>query len=231
MERFRQPDRGGVHDHVPRQFLPGQDSGSGDTQAGSAGVLAEYDGGGDGTYEQKAFSAWGPFHDLWADNTAPFFQRVSSFVYYTREAAYSIMNLSIEATKMVEDLRADLLEAGSDNAVQVDCDSLPGGSPPPGSLTVAWTDANGNGQIDYDLTGAKDTFTFTAVQCWIDNPSDPEDFLMDGVMRLTYYEQQLQWGPAFDAFAMTRIRNGALVSGSTISYDGGFSLFMTTPAE
>jgi hypothetical protein len=198
------------------------------SQAGSAGVLAEYDSGDDGTYEQGTFFPWGTFHDLWADDAAPLFQRVSSFVFYSRHTIFSLMDLSLQSTNAVEDLRAALQVAGSDNAVRVDCDALPGAPNQPGFYSVVWTDVNGNGQIDYDLSGANqwDTFTFTIHQCWNNDPANSEDLLLDGVIRLTYYEPHVQWGSAFDNLVVTRTSNNVVLTDSALSFTGGFSMLI-----
>ncbi|MEW6721501.1 MAG: hypothetical protein AB1346_13725 [Thermodesulfobacteriota bacterium] len=203
-------------------------------QGATAGVTAEYDAGGDGIYEESAFTPWAGFGDLWADGAAPLYQRVSSYVFFTRDVLFSAMDFSIQATLFVEDLRGALLAAGSDNAVAVSgvCAPLSGVAGQPGTFTLAWTDVNGNGQIDYDLSGAGlwDTFTFTISQCWIDDPADPEDFLLDGALRFAYYERNLQWSPVFDNLVVTRTLNGAVVPDATATYNGGFSVFMTIPA-
>lgn len=193
---------------------------------GGAGVRSEYDSGNDGTYEESADDPWGSFHDLWGDGTKPLFRRVASFVFYTREATFSVMELSMETTNVIEDHRAALQAAGSDNAISVECDALPGQSP--GSYTIVWTDVNGNGQIDYDLSAAQknDTFTFTINQCWVDDPSDPEDLLLAGVIRLSYYEPNLQWGTVFENLVMTPTLNNAAVPGEAMAVNGGFSLFI-----
>lgn len=202
--------------------------------SGGAGVLSSYDAGNDGTYESSAFSPWPAFGDLWEDGSSPLYQRVASFVFHTRQTIFSAFEFSIEATQIVEDLRADLLAAGSGNAVRVDgmCGTLPGTPGQPGTFSVAWTDVNGNGRIDYDISGGLwDTFTFAVSQCRVDDPDDPQDFLLDGVMRLVYYEQPFQWGVAFDSFVATSILNDALVPDSAEMFNGGFSVTMITPAE
>lgn len=193
---------------------------------GGGGVRAEYDGNNDGTIDNTVSVAWGSFHDLWADGTKPLFQRVASFVFYTREAIFPMMELSMEMTNVIEDLRAALQAAGSDNAISVECDALPG--EPPGSYSIVWTDVNGNGQIDCDLSGAQqyDTFAFTINQCWIDDPSDPEDLLLDGIIRLVYYEPKIQWSPVFENLVVTPTLNNGTELGPAMTVNGGFSLFI-----
>jgi hypothetical protein len=193
---------------------------------GGGGVRAEYDGNNDGTIDNTVSEAWGSFHDLWADGTKPLYQRVASFVFYTREATFSMMELSMEMTNVIEDHRAALQAAGSDNAISVECDALPGASP--GSYSIVWTDVNGNGQIDYDLSGAEqyDTFSFTINQCWIDDPSDPDDLLLDGIIRLAYYEPNIQWSPVFENLVVTPTLNNGTDLGPAMAVNGGFSLFI-----
>jgi hypothetical protein len=196
------------------------------TTAGGGGVQIAYDDNADGTYGPDVFYAWGSFHDLWTDDLKPIHERASSFVYSMRQTIYSLMDLSMETTNAIEDHRAELQAAGSDNAIQVECDALPGALP--GSYSIVWTDVNGNGQIDFDLSGAQehDTFTFTIDQCWIDDPSDPEDLLLDGVLGLNYYEPHLQWGPVFDNLVVTPTLDNVAVPGSAMTVNGGFSLFI-----
>jgi len=196
--------------------------------AGGAGVRAEYDSNNDGAIDNAVSEVWGSFHDLWADGTKPLFQRVASFVFYTREATFSMIELSMETTNVIEDHRAELQAAGSDNAIAVACDALPGTPNQPGSFSIVWTDVNGNGQIDYDTSPAQqnDTFTFTINQCWTDDPSDPDDLLLDGVIRLVYYEPHLQWGTVFDNLVVTPTLNNVVIPGSATTVNGGFSLFV-----
>lgn len=215
-------------------FFPGTIRAQVTSQGGSAGVLSRYDAGNDGTYESSAFSPWAAFGDLWEDDGLPLYQRVASFVFHTRQATFSAFEFSIEATIYVEDLRADLLAAGSDNAVQVAdvCGALPGAPGQPGTFSVTWTDVNGNGQIDYDASGGLwDTFTFAISQCRVDDPDEAESFLLDGVMRLVYYERPFQWGVAFDNFVATSVANDAVVPESAATFNGGFSVMMITPAQ
>lgn len=215
-------------------FFPGTIRAQVTSQGGSAGVLSRYDAGNDGTYESSAFSPWAAFGDLWEDGGLPLYQRVASFVFHTRQATFSAFEFSIEATIYVEDLRADLLAAGSDNAVQVAdvCGALPGAPGQPGTFSVTWTDVNGNGQIDYDASGGLwDTFTFAISQCRVDDPDEAESFLLDGVMRLVYYERPFQWGVSFDNFIATSVANDAVVPESAATFNGGFSVMMVTPAQ
>jgi hypothetical protein len=194
--------------------------------AAGGGVQTAYDDNADGTYGSDVFYAWGSFHDLWKDVSKLIHERASSFVYSVRQTIFSLMDLAMETTNAIEDHRAELQAAGSDNAIQVECDALPGGSP--GSYSIAWTDVNGNGKIDYDLSGAQqhDTFTFTINQCWIDDPSDPEDLLLNGVIEMDYYEPHLQWGPVFDNLVVTPTSDNVAIPGSAITVNGGFSLFV-----
>ena len=160
---------------------------------GGAGIRTEYDSGNDGTYEEGVSDSWGSFYDLWADDSKPLFERVSSFVYYMRQGVFSLIDLSMQTTLVIEDNRTALEAAGSGNAIRVGCDSLQG--PPPGYYDIVWTDVNGNGVIDNDLPpGNHDTFTLTLQQCWANDPSDPEDMLLDGVIRLAYYEPHRAMG-------------------------------------
>ena len=208
-------------------FFPGKIR-AGVSTAGGAGVRTGYDSANDGIYEQEASETWGSFYGLWEDDTKPLFQRVASFVFYTREAIFSVMELSMETVNTIEDHRAELQAAGSDNAIQVDCDALPGAPNQPGSFSIAWTDVNGNGVIDHDLSGAgkHDTFTFMIGQCWIDDPTDPEDLLLDGVIRIAYYEPSVQWGPVFENLVITLTRNNKVVYASPVTVNGGFSLLI-----
>ena len=192
---------------------------------GGAGVRAEYDGNNDGTIDNSVSEAWGTFHDLWADGTKPPYQRVASFVFYTREATFSMMELSMETTNVIEDHRAALQAAGSDNAIRVACDTLPGAPNQPGYFDIVWTDGNGNGVID-SVGPQYDTFTFTINHCWADDPSDPEDLLLDGGIHLSYYERQVQWGIEFNNLVVTPTRNNGAVLESPMTVNGGFSLLI-----
>lgn len=204
------------------------------SQGGAAGVLSRYDAGNDGTYESSAFSPWSAFGDSWEDGGLPLYQRAASFVFHARQATFSAFEFSIEATIYVEDLRAELLAAGSGSAVPVNgvCGTLPGAPGQPGTFSVTWTDVNGNGQIDYDSSGGLwDTFTFAISQCRVDDPDDSASFLLNGVMRLVYYEKPFQWGVAFDGFVAAPVVNDAVVPDSATTFDGGFSVMMITPAQ
>jgi hypothetical protein len=205
------------------EFFPGTIRARVTVQSGAQGVLSEYDDNNDGIYEPGVFHPWNAFYDLWEENTAPLYQRISSFVYSTRETAFSLMDMSMQVTNAIEDNRAALQAAGSDNAVQVACDALPGAQP--GSYTIVWTDVNGNGVID-SVGPQYDTLTITINHCWMDNPSDPEDLLLDGVIQLAYYEQHVQWGIIFNNLVVTPTLNNGAVLGSAITVNGGFSLLI-----
>ena len=191
----------------------------------AGGVRAEYDSGNDGAYEESSDETWGSFDDLWAEGMKPLFQRVASFVFYTREATFSMMELSMETTNVIEDHRAALQAAGSDNAIRVACDTLPGAPNQPGYYDIVWTDGNGNGVID-SVGPQYDTFTFTINHCWADDPSDPEDLLLDGGIHLSYYERQVQWGIEFNNLVVTPTRNNGAVLESPMTVNGGFSLLI-----
>lgn len=191
--------------------------------AGGAGVRSEYDSGNDGTYEESAENSWGSFYDLWEDGSEPVYERVSSFVYSTRETAFSLMEMSMETSNAIEDHRAELEAAGSDNAVQVECDALPGESP--GSYTIVWTDVNGNGLID-SVGPQYDTLAFAIDHCWMDNPSDSEDLLLDGGIHLAYYEAKVQWGIVFNNLVVTPTLDNVVVPEAAMTVNGGFSLLI-----
>jgi len=197
-------------------------------QAGARGMLSEYDDNSDGTYEPGVFHPWADFYALWGDGAAPLYQRISSFVYSMRQGVFSLIDLSMQTVNVVEDGRTALEAAGSGKAIRVGCDALPGAPDQPGYYDIVWTDVNGNGVIDADLSGGNrnDTVTVTLQQCWIDDPSDPEDLLLDGVLRLEYYEPHVQWGAVFDELVMTRTLNNVVVPGSAKTVNGGFSLLI-----
>jgi hypothetical protein len=194
--------------------------------AGGAGIRTEYDSGNDGTYEEGVSDSWGAFYDLWADDSKPIFERVSSFVYYMRQGVFSLIDLSMETTLVIEDNRTALQAAGSGNAVRVGCDTLEGAQDQPGYYDIVWTDVNGSGVIDNTYSGLYDTFSITLHQCWANDPSDPEDMLLDGVIRLAYYEPKVQWGAVFDDLVMTRTLNNVVVPGSAQTINGGFSFLI-----
>jgi hypothetical protein len=193
---------------------------------GGAGIRTDYDSGNDGTYEEGVSYSWGAFYDLWADDSKPIFERVSSFVYYMRQGVFSLIDLSMETTLVIEDNRTALEAAGSDNAIRVECDTLPGAPDQPGYYDIVWSDVNGNGVIDNTYSGQYDTFTITLHQCWADDPSDPEDMLLDGVIGLAYYEPHVQWGSVFDDLVLTKTLNNAVVAGSAKTINGGFSFLI-----
>jgi hypothetical protein len=197
-------------------------------QAGAQGVLSEYDENNDGTYEPGVFHPWGTFYDLWKEAATPLYQRISSFVFYMRQGVFSLIDLSMESINVIEDHRTALEAAGSDNAIREECDTLAGAPDQPGFYDIVWTDVNGNGVIDVDLSGANlnDTFTITLNQCWIDDPSDPVDLLLDGVVRLAYYEPHVQWGSVFDELVMTQTLNNVVVPESAKTINGGFSFLI-----
>jgi len=195
-------------------------------QSGAPGMMSEYDDDNDGTFEQGAFHPWQDFYYLWEEDSNPPYQRISSFVYYMRQGIFSLIDISMRTANAIESHRAALEAAGSGNAVRVECDALPGGPNPPGHYDIVWTDGNGNGVIDNTSAGLRDTFTLTLQQCWVDDPSDPEDLLLDGVVRFDYYEPHVQWGSVFDDLVMTRTLNNAVVPGSAMNVSGGFSLLI-----
>lgn len=207
-------------------FFPGRIRVTVSVQAGAQGMLSEYDGNNDGVYDPGVFHPWSAFYDLWADDTAPLYQRISSFVYYMRKGVFSLIDLSMESINVIEDHRTMLEAAGSDNAIREECDTLAGAPNQPGFYDIVWTDVNGNGVIDNTYSGQYDTFTITLHQCWINDPSDPEDLLLDGVVRLAYYEPKVQWGSVFDDLVMTQTLNNVVVPESAKTINGGFSFLI-----
>jgi hypothetical protein len=173
------------------------------------------------TYEDS----WGSFYDLWADASKPFCERVSSFVFSTRETVFSLMDLSMETTNVIEDNRAALKAVGSGKAVRVVCDTLPGAPNQPGYYDIVWTDVNGNGVID-SVGPQYDTLTFNINNCWMDNPSDPEDLLLNGGIHLAYYEAKVQWGIVFNNLIVTPTLNNGAELGPAMMVNGGFSLLI-----
>jgi len=195
-------------------------------QSGARGMLSEYDDNDDGVYAPGVFYSWGAFYDLWEDDTAPLYQRVASFVYYMRQGVFSLIDLSMEMANVIEDLRTALEAAGSGNAIRVACDTLPGAPNQPGHYDIVWTDVNGNGVIDNTFSGQYDTFSITLQQCWIDNPSDPEDLLLDGAIGFAYYEPKVQWGAVFGDLVLTQTFDNVVETGSEKRINGGFSFLI-----
>jgi hypothetical protein len=195
-------------------------------QAGAQGMLSEYDDNNDGVYDPGVFHPWSAFYDLWTDDTAPLYQRIASFVYYMRQGVFTLIDFSMQAVNAIEDLRTALQAAGSGNAVRVGCDTLAGAPDQPGYYDVVWNDVNGSGVIDNTYSGLYDTFSITLHQCWVDDPSDPEDLLLNGTVGLVYYEPKVQWGAVFDNLVMTRTLNNVVVPESAQTIDGGFSFLI-----
>ena len=79
-----------------------------------------------------------------------------------RQGVFTLVDISMETINVIEDHLAALQAVGSGNAIVAGCDAWPGN--PPGTISLVWTDVNGNGEIDHDLSGAQkhDTFTFTS---------------------------------------------------------------------
>ena len=46
------------------------------------------------------------------------------------------------------------------------------------------------------------------------------------MIRIAYYEHQVQWGPVFNNLVMTRTLNNVVVPGSAVTVNGGFSLLI-----
>ena len=167
--------------------------------------------------------SWANFEVLWEDDNASTYKRVASFVYGARSFLYDQVDTALEAMYMIEDNRAALQAAGSDQPLVANCST----NPPPGigqnTVTMTWTDVDGSGTINHNPAGGLDTIHFTFNGCWVDDPADDIDAVLNGMLRFNYYEPHLQWGVAYIEFVVTETDMNGPIQGSGMTINGGFA--------
>jgi len=182
----------------------------------------EWDGNNDGTFEQHACYSGDEFPDLWT-GAGDLYARVASAAYLGWSSLYSEFEFTVEAMRGVESNYDDIAQrpSGTSNPVTVSCNLYPplGHA---GSYSLKWGDNNASGHFDIG-----DTVQMVASDCWINNPSDPEDLRINGTLELRSYARNQGAAPTFVGMNLTQtLENpaGTYADQGTAVLNGGFTL-------
>ncbi len=130
------------------------------------------------TFGPDSFT-WAQFEDL-VGSGAPEYQQIASFAYSMRGFVFEQAARMIDALEIITSRDAELA-AGP---VVVSCDPYPPGSATAGTVTYTWNDDTGNGDL-----GPGDSFTIAYDQCWVNDPADDIDELVNGTASLSGYTE------------------------------------------
>jgi len=190
------------------------------TSSPSPGVNISLDGG------SAVFYPWSTFDDLWTNEAAALWQRVASFTYSMRGFLYDQANLAIEGFTIIEDLFSAFEAGGAGSTIVASCSSgppVPSGQTWANEVRVTWFDIDVSGTITND-----DTFRFVFDNCWIDDPTDNIDQLVNGTMDFLHYDRHVQACPTYLDPGVIFGETDATgpIAGSEKTVSGGLCLFI-----
>jgi hypothetical protein len=191
------------------------------TSSPSPGVNISWDSDNNGTFETgPVFYSWTNFEDLWENNATALWQRIASFTYSMRALLYEEANLAIETFATIEDLFSQFEAAGGGSTLVGTCSP----NSPVGGLNqvqVTWNDLDASGTISLN-----DSFTFTFNNCWVDDPGDDIDEVLNGQMDFLNYDRHVQACPAYNNLVAQETDVNGLIAGTDVTLNGGLCLFI-----
>lgn len=160
-----------------------------------------------------------------ADNvSAPLFQRKASLGFSGMALGYAQAAIVIDWLAFVDnDVNVGRLASAGTAGVTENCDPRPGA--PLGTRKIVWRDNVANGGV-----GPGDGFTVTYNQCFVDDPGDDVDEILDGTIRMNGYiltDNPFAIGMAevrFENFSRTETHSN-VVTIHTRAINGGLSFF------
>ncbi len=160
-----------------------------------------------------------------ADNvSAPLFQRKASLGFSGMAFSYEQAGTVIDWIAFVDnDANVARLTSAGAAGVTENCDPRPGA--PLGTRKIVWNDDVANGAV-----GPGDGFTVTYSQCFVDDPGDDVDEILDGTIRMNGYiltDNPFAIGLAearFENFSRTETHSNVVTTRTRVS-NGGLSFF------
>jgi hypothetical protein len=192
------------------------------TSSPAPGVNISWDSDNNGTFETgPVFHTWDNFDVLWENAGTDLWQRVASATYSMRAILYENAHLAIETFATIEDIFDQLQSYGPGATLIGTCSP----NPPVGAWTnqiqVRWNDLDGSGTISLN-----DSFTFTFDNCWVDDPGNDIDQVLNGEMDFLNYDRHVQACPAFVNLVANETNASGVIAGSDITFNGGLCLFI-----
>lgn len=164
---------------------------------------------------------WDEFEQLFDDPTASQAEQLASFGFQAIGFLFEQTDLVTEVLGLIDDNQADLKQAGTITEM---CDAFadaglaaPAGTVNQGMRTLSWIDANSNGQV-----GPGDDFVGTLDECWVNDPTDDIDEILNGVGNFYGYVENVDSNrEVITAIGFTAVNppnpGGVMYSGFSIS--------------
>jgi hypothetical protein len=192
------------------------------TSTPASGVNISWDSDDNGVPDAgPVFYSWIDFDELWENAGIDLWQRVASFTYSMREFLYDQAELAIEAFTVIEDLFSSFEMAGPGSTLPATCSPNPPVHTWPNEVRVTWNDHDGSATININ-----DSFTFVFDNCWIDDPTNDIDEVLNGRLDFLYYDRHVQACPSYSALRLDETNAGGVIANSDITLNGGLCLFI-----
>jgi hypothetical protein len=173
----------------------------------------------------SASFTWLQFEDLYG-SAAPAYQQTACYTYGARGLVFEQAGLMVNAIELVTSREAELA-AGP---VTVLCDPYPPPAGARGTIRYEWIDASGDGTV-----GSNDTFAITFDQCWVDDPADDIDKILNGSAMLSQFADSAEapvvvgGDMSFSNFVITETAEAAPGVYTTLpdptTINGGFEIY------
>jgi hypothetical protein len=86
---------------------------------------------------------------------------------------------------------------------------------------VTWNDNGGSLAISLE-----DSFVFTFNNCWVDDPTNDIDAVLNGQMAFLHYSPHVQANPTYTNLRFDETNAGGVIADSDITLNGGLALFI-----
>lgn len=168
---------------------------------------------------------WLEFENLYG-SAAPAYQQTACLAYSARGLVFEQAGHMIDAIELITSREAELA-AGP---VTVFCDSYPPPAGARGTIRYEWIDASGDGTV-----GSNDTFAITFTQCWVNDPADDIDKIINGSATLSQFADSaaapvvVGGDMSFSNFVITEteeVTPGVFTTlTDTVTINGGFEIY------
>ncbi|HEY7585290.1 MAG TPA: hypothetical protein VH866_02130 [Candidatus Deferrimicrobiaceae bacterium] len=168
---------------------------------------------------------WLEFENLYG-TAAPAYQQTACYTYGARGLIFEQAGHMIDAIELITSREGELA-AGP---VTVLCDPYPPPAGARGTIRYEWIDASGDGTV-----GSNDTFAITFDQCWVDDPADDIDKILNGSAMLSQFADSAEapvvvgGDMSFSNFVITETEEVApgvfTTLTDTFTINGGFELY------
>jgi len=173
----------------------------------------------------SASFTWLQFEDLYG-TAAPAYQQTACFSYGARWLVFEQAGHMVDAIELITSREAELA-AGP---VTVLCDPYPPPAGARGTIRYEWIDVSGDGTV-----GSNDTFSITFDQCWVNDPADDIDKIINGSATLSQFADSaatpvvVGGDMSFSNFVITEteeVTPGVFTTlTDTVTINGGFELY------